>query len=109
MSNFCDVIRKTIQSQPLTFDGAPYESAMDALYTLYSAHHPIDDAPMREGFAELERQLSRLSLGQRNRVFRLICDIYSADEREAFLQGLRFGFLLAEELKPEDQRIVCYQ
>ena len=106
MSNFCDVIRKTIQSQPLTFDGAPYESAMDALYTLYSAHHPIDDAPMREGFAELERQLSRLSLGQRNRVFRLICDIYSADEREAFLQGLRFGFLLAEELKPEDQRIV---
>lgn len=49
MSNFCDVIRKTIQSQPLTFDGAPYESAMDALYTLYSAHHPIDDALMREG------------------------------------------------------------
>lgn len=109
MSNFCDVIRKTIQSQPLTFDGAPYESAMDALYTLYSAHHPIDDALMREGFAELERQLSGLSLDQRNRIFRLVCDVCSADEREAFQQGFRFGFLLAEELKPEDQRIVCYQ
>ena len=91
-----------IKSQPLTLDGKPYESAMDALYTLYSAHHPIDDARMREGFGELERQLSGLSLEQRNRVFHLFCDIYAANEREAFQQGVRFGFLLAEEGKAGD-------
>ena len=104
MSNICGALREVIESQPLTFDGVAYESAMDALYTLYSAHHPIDDAPMREGFAELERELSGLSLDQRNRIFRLVCDICSADEREAFQQGFRFGFLLAEELKPEEEK-----
>lgn len=104
MSNICGALREVIESQPLTFDGVAYESAMDALYTLYSAHHPIDDAPMREGFAELERELSGLTLDQRNRVFCLVCDICSADEREAFQQGFRFGFLLAEELKPEEEK-----
>lgn len=104
MSKICDALREVIESQPLTLDGMPYESAMNALYTLYSAHHPIDDAPMREGFAELERELSGLSLEQRNRVFRLVSNICSADEREAFQQGFRFGFLLAQELKPEEEK-----
>lgn len=99
MPNISSALREIIKSQPLTFDGAPYESAMDALYTLYSAHHPIDDMRMREGFAELERQLSGMSLEQRNRIFHLFCDIYAANEREAFQQGVRFGFLLAEEGK----------
>lgn len=77
---------------------------MEMLYNLYSQHHPIDNTSMQERFMELEERMFGLSLSERNKINSLFDDIYIANEQEAFQQGFRFGFRLANDLmRPEEE------
>lgn len=102
MSIYVDLL-EAIKADPLRFDGDRYESAVESLHTLYSLHHPIDNSSMRDSFLKLEGLLAQLPMAERNKIFCLFCDIYYTNEKEAFQQGFRFGFRMADELSQPDE------
>lgn len=87
-----------IHSHPLRTDGA---TALDMLYTSYIAHSTIDSQAMACKFRQLEQQLSALPPEEGNGVFQAFCEVYAENEKNAFCEGLRFGFQLAKELAGE--------
>lgn len=84
-----------IHSHPLSTDGA---TAMDMLYEAYIAHSAIDSRTMACKFRQLEQRLSDLPPELENGIFQAFCEVYAENEKNAFCEGLRFGFQLAKEL-----------
>ncbi|MDO5152480.1 MAG: hypothetical protein Q4D50_03880 [Eubacteriales bacterium] len=87
-----------IRSHPLRTDGT---TALDMLYTSYIAHSAIDSQAMACKFRQLEQRLSALPPEQENGIFQTFCEVYAENEKNAFCEGLRFGFQLAKELAGE--------
>jgi hypothetical protein len=72
---------------------------MEAIYVTYSELEDRDPEDIRQGFCALEEHLEKLSLDDNNAVFSLICHLCISYERKAFLDGLRFGAYLMQDLQ----------
>lgn len=77
------------------------ESILDMLWWCYTECNPIDDAHCKEKLTGIREQLSFLSSNDFEEVFGLICDLCVNQERLAFLEGVRVGVMLMQELKME--------
>lgn len=91
-----------IRCQPPGTGEAEAATVLDMLYTSYIAHTAIDSQTMACKFRELEQQLAALSPEEGDGIFQIFCEVYAENERNAFCEGLRFGFQLAGELSGED-------
>ena len=58
-----------------------------------------ENPEIRNGFKELDEFLEGLSLDNNNAVWNLCCQLCTAYERKAFLDGLQYGVHLMTELK----------
>lgn len=74
-------------------------SILDLFYLLYSEAFPIDNEKIHTLFTQLDGCLEPLSFDQNNQVFSFVCEICRETEKQAFLEGLRIGFLLSAELE----------
>ena len=75
------------------------ETVLDQLYQAYAESHESDPPEIRNGFKELDALLGSLPLDDNNAVFNLCCCLCSAYERKAFIDGLQYGFRLANDLQ----------
>lgn len=94
-------LKEYIRSHPLKTGEEGCDTVLDMLYTSYIAHSAIDSQAMAQKFRELERRLSMLSPEEEGGIFPIFCEVYAENERNAFCEGLRFGFQLAKELAGE--------
>ena len=74
------------------------ETALEQLYQAYAESHESDPPEIRDGFKELDAFLEQLSLDDNNAVWNLCCQLCTAYERKAFLDGLQYGAHLIQEL-----------
>ena len=87
-----------IQAHPFDSGDSDCETVLDQLYQAYAESHESDPAEIGDGFKELEDFLHILPLEDNNAVFNLCCRLCSAYERKAFLDGLKYGAHLIQEL-----------
>ena len=80
------------------------EAVLDQLYLAYAESHESDPQEIRDGFKELDVLLGSLSLNDNNAVWNLCCQLCTAYERKAFLDGLQYGAHLMNELFKEDNQ-----
>ena len=82
------------------FDGgtSECETVLDQIYQAYAESHESDPPEIRNGFKELDDLLGDLSLDDNNAVWNLCCQLCTAYERKAFLDGLQYGAHLIQEL-----------
>ena len=80
------------------------ETVLDQLYLAYAESHESDPPEIRDGFKELDSLLGSLSLNDNNAVWNLCCQLCTAYERKAFLDGLQYGAHLMNELFKEDNQ-----
>lgn len=73
-------------------------SLPEMLYTAYTERNPIDIGCAKTGFAELLGLLSILSDQSLDTAMNLVCDLCQHHERSGFIEGVRVGFHLANEL-----------
>ena len=64
----------------------------------YAGSHESDPTEISDGFKELDKFLEGLSLDDNNAVWNLCCQLCTAYEHKAFLDGLRYGAYLVQEL-----------
>ena len=75
------------------------ETVLDQLYQAYAESHESDPPEIRNGFKDLDDLLGDLSLDDNNAVWNLCCQLCTAYEHKAFLDGLQYGAYLMRELK----------
>ena len=74
------------------------KTVLDQLYHVYTESHESDPKEIGDGFKELEEYLCVLPLDNNNAVWNLCCQLCTAYEHKAFLDGLRYGAYLMQEL-----------
>ena len=74
------------------------QSVMNLLYWTYTEYNPIDDLKIKGCFAKLRNHFPELDLQQFDPIFITVSDLCVEHERLAFMEGLRLGVTLMQEL-----------
>ena len=86
-----------IDTHPFDPGDSDCETVLDQLYQAYAESHESDPTEIRDGFKELDKFLEGVSLDDSNAVWNLCCQLCTAYEHKAFLDGLRYGAYLMQE------------
>ena len=98
MQSFAEALKAYTHDHPFDAGNGDGETVLDQLYQAYAESHESDPPEISEGFKELECFLESLPLDDNNAVFNLTCQLCTAYEHKAFLDGLQFGVELMLEL-----------
>ena len=74
------------------------ESILEALWHEYACCNPIDDGQIRNAEKKLSPVFAELSLEASDALFDLIVELLNVHQRAAYLEGLRTGVHLLQEL-----------
>ena len=98
MDKIAQRLKAYIDTHPFDPGDSDCETVLDQLYQAYAESHESDPTEIRDGFKELDKFLEGLSLDDNNAVGNLCCQLCTAYEHKAFLDGLRYGAYLMQEL-----------
>ena len=99
MDNIAKRLKAYVDKHPFDSGDSGCETVLDQLYQAYLESHESDPPEIREGFKELDDLLAELSLDDNNAVWNLCCQLCTAYEHKAFLDGLQYGAYLMQELQ----------
>ena len=99
MDNIAKRLKAYVDKHPFDSGDSGCETVLDQLYQAYLESHESDPPAIREGFKELDDLLAELSLDDNNAVWNLCCQLCTAYEHKAFLDGLQYGAYLMQELQ----------
>ena len=99
MNEIAKRLNAYITAHPFDSGDSNCETVLDQLYQAYAESHESDPPEIREGFKELDMLLEQLSLNANNAVWNLCCQLCTAYERKAFIDGLQYGAHLITTLK----------
>ena len=98
MDNITTQLKAYIDAHPFDPGDSDCETVLDQLYQAYAESHESDPPEIRDGFKELNDLLGCLSLDDNNAVWNLCCQLCTAYEHKAFIDGLQYGAHLTKEL-----------
>lgn len=99
MENIAKRLNAYITAHHFDSGDSDCETFLDQLYQAYAESHESDPLEIRDGFNELDALLEQLSLDDNNAVWNLCCQLCTAYERKAFIDGLQYGAHLITTLK----------
>ena len=96
MEKYFEKLRAYIAENPPDFgDGV---SVLTLLYEAYAESNRMDDGTIKEDFNELYRQMNGMELREMDKIICPVCTLCRDHERAGFVEGIRIGVLLAQEL-----------
>ena len=99
MDKLAERLKSYIDTHPIDLGDSDCKTVLEQLYQAYAESHESDPPEISEGFKELEEFLCTVPLDDNNAVFNLCCHLCSAYEQKAFIDGLKYGVRLIQELK----------
>ena len=96
MNPYLEKLKANIEANPPNFgDG---ESVLTMLYECYNENNPYDNEQIRADFNELYQQMNGMPLREMDQIVYPVCRLCRDHERAGFVEGIRLGVLLAQEL-----------
>ena len=96
MKNFNDVLNHYVaENQPNFGDG---ESVLTMLYEAYSECNRLDDTQIKADFNELYRLMNGMELREMDKIIYPVCKLCRDHERSGFVEGVKIGIRLRNEL-----------
>ena len=99
MNDIAKRLNAYITAHPFDSGDSDCETVLDQLYQAYAESHESDPPEIRNGFKELDDLLGGLPLDDNNAVWNLCCQLCTAYEHKAFIDGLKYGAHLISELQ----------
>ena len=99
MDNIAKRLQAYVDKHPFDSGDSGCETVLDQLYQAYAESHESDPSEIRDGFKELDDLLGGLTLDDNNAVWNLCCQLCTAYEHKAFLDGIRYGYQIILEIK----------
>ena len=99
MADFYQILKANIAAHPPQYgDGT---SVLTMLYEAYSQSNQMEDAQLKQDFEALYLQMNGLSLQEMDRILDPVCSLCRSHQRTGFIEGVRIGVKLKEELTAE--------
>ena len=98
MDKLAKRLKAYITAHPFDPGDSDCDTVLDQLYQAYAESHESDPPEIRDGFKELDDLLGGLPLDDNNAVWNLCCQLCTAYEHKAFIDGLQYGAYLIQEL-----------
>lgn len=95
MEKFLETLKKHIAEHPAYFGDA--DSVLTMLYECYSENNP-DNEQIKADFDDLYQQMNGMSLREMDQIIYPVCKLCRDHECAGFIDGIRFGVLLAQEI-----------
>lgn len=98
MKNYIKALKAYIAEHPLNYgDG---ESVLTMLYEYHNENNPYDNEQIRADFNELYQQMNGMPLWEMDQIVYPVCKLCRDHEKAGFIEGIRLGVLLAQEVAP---------
>lgn len=96
IANYIQALKEYVLShEPNVGDG---ESILTLLYEAYSEVNRMDDDQIEEDFNALYQAMNGMTLREMDRVIYPVCTLCRDHEKAGFVEGLKVGIRLKEEL-----------
>lgn len=96
MNDYFERLRTHIAENPPDFGDC--ESVLTLLYEAYADCNKMDDGTIKEDFTELYRQMNGMQLRDMDKIIYPVCTLCRDHQRSGFVNGIRVGIRLREEL-----------
>ena len=77
------------------------DSVLGMLYECHNENTPYDSEQIRADFNELYQQMNGMPLREMDRIIYPVCRLCRDHERSGFIEGIKVGIRLREELAEE--------
>lgn len=92
-------LHEHISNHPFQLPGADAASVLELLYAAYIDNLGRDPQEIEQGFLALGEHLEPLPLDENNAIFAIVCELCNAYEKRAFMDAIRLGAFLTQELQ----------
>ena len=99
MKQYIEKLKQHIADSPLDFGDA--DSVLGLLYECYNENHPYDDERIKADFNALYQAMNGMPLREMDRVIYPVCKLCRDHERAGFIEGIKLGMRLEQELTKE--------
>ena len=97
MEKYFEKLRTYIAENPPNFgDG---KSVLTLLYEAYAESNRMDDGTIKEDFNELYRLMNGMELQEMDKIIYPVCTLCRDHQRSGFVEGVKVGLRLVQELK----------
>ena len=99
MIQFFETLKTHIEQHPPNYgDG---ESVLTMLYECHNENNPYDNEQIKEDFNELYRLMNGMELREMDKIIYPVCTLCRDHQRSGFVEGVKVGVRLREELAEE--------
>lgn len=99
LKTYFEKLRTYIAENPPDFNDG--ESVLTLLYEAYAESNKMDDGTIKEDFNELYRLMNGMELREMDQIIYPVCTLCRDHQRSGFVEGIKVGIRLREELSEE--------
>ena len=96
MKSYLEALKSCIEQNPPNYGDA--ESILGMLYECHNENNPYDNEQIKADFHELYQQMNGMSLNEIDQIIYPVCRLCRDHERAGFVEGVKIGVQLANEL-----------
>lgn len=96
IEKYIQALKKLALSDGLNLGDA--DTVLEMLYECYNENHPYDNEEIKADFNELYRQMNGMPLREMDKVIYPVCKLCRDHEKTGFVEGIKIGIRLANEL-----------
>ena len=97
MKKYFETLKEHIRQHPLELGDA--DSVLALLYEAYNAINTMDDDRIKADFNVLYQVMNGMELQEMDRIIYPVCTLCRSHERAGFVEGIKVGIQLANELR----------
>lgn len=101
MQSIKNLLKHHLQTAPFDTGDPDCKTVLEHLFLAYQESHESEPLDIENGFIELDSLLGGLPSEDNNAVFRVCCNLCTALEQRAFIDGIHYSANLMMELNPE--------
>ena len=96
MKSYFEILKQHIEQDPPNFGEA--DSVLEMLYVCHNERNPNDNDQIKADFNTLYQQMHGMPLREIDKVIYTVCTLCRDYEKSGFVEGIRVGIRLKEEL-----------
>ena len=98
MKTYYDTLKTHIEANPPNYGNSDIHSLLEMLWNTYCQHNQLDSVQIKDGFAELYNHMKSVAIPDMDGVIDTVCRLCWEHEKTGFVEGIKVGIRLFEEL-----------
>lgn len=99
MEKWYRLVLDHLKDHPPDFGDDNAQSVLEMLYGYYNQYNRMDTAEIKAGFEDLYEKMTGMPLRDMDDIIYATCSLCREHEKSGFIEGVKVGVLLAEELQ----------